>query len=316
MRMATTMLALAPGTPANHHTPPEVLLRLARHYQYSVREAVAMNPSTPAEGLRLLADDRIRYVREAVANNPRTPADVLLKLADDIVYSVREAVVKNPSTSKEGLRKLVRNQKWYSMAAEQTLYNRELENETAQNVILILTGTNLSSTPRTSRDTVAKIRTQARNRRKPQIPIVKGSSSTRPRSRLESLREARSFVRSAGINNLEKLAELMDVGLNDWSALANDPVPINTRAEYANQLLDHDNSSLIRAYGLLKKMKTAKGKRKKNTLNVVKQSNLNFLRTYHTNDPFYKAAKKAVENMTYKNLEKRQKNGFQTHKKK
>ena len=198
----------------NHHTPEDVLLGLAHHPWFYVRHEVARNPNTPKEVLRLLADDRVYLVREAVARNPNTPKEVLRLLADDKDFQVRERVARNPRTPKEALRQLAGDKVWqvrhsvafnpstpkevlrqlaehaaaYRFNAQTTLdkLNTRDAIETSKDVIFILKGANLRTSPRTSRCTLAKIPRQPRNQTKTGTPIVKRSSSTRPRSRTKS----------------------------------------------------------------------------------------------------------------------------------
>lgn len=57
------------------------LVRLAKHKNAIIREAVALHPKTPVDILAKLANDKHVAVRIGAAQNPNTPVDIIEKLA-------------------------------------------------------------------------------------------------------------------------------------------------------------------------------------------------------------------------------------------
>ncbi len=82
----------------NSKIPVEVLLKLAKDKDSTVRCSAAENPFAPLAVLEALAKDKVSDVRCGVAKNPSTPLAVLEELARDKDSDVRCSVVKNPTT--------------------------------------------------------------------------------------------------------------------------------------------------------------------------------------------------------------------------
>lgn len=81
---------------AERHNIPQTLEALAHDAEYSVRCAVARNPSCPPGTLEALARDDEKDVRNSVAGNPSCLPRTLEALASDDESSVRERVARNP----------------------------------------------------------------------------------------------------------------------------------------------------------------------------------------------------------------------------
>ena len=64
----------------NPNTPPETLVNLSRHKDWSVRCGVARNRNTPVKTLELLAQDENSDVRYNVAYNPNATEEILLTI--------------------------------------------------------------------------------------------------------------------------------------------------------------------------------------------------------------------------------------------
>jgi hypothetical protein len=77
---------------------PSLLTTLARDRDWSVRRAVAENPSTPAALLETFLSDPEAEVCRAVTRHPNTPPSLLSALARDPRKSVRWAVGSSPRT--------------------------------------------------------------------------------------------------------------------------------------------------------------------------------------------------------------------------
>ncbi|TFD35949.1 hypothetical protein E3T40_07260 [Cryobacterium sp. TMT1-19] len=82
----------------NKHTPPQMLIDLARNIDAGIRFRIGRNAMTPEETMRELARDRYAKVREGVAMNESAPTDVLEVLSRDSSAVVRRAVEVNPRT--------------------------------------------------------------------------------------------------------------------------------------------------------------------------------------------------------------------------
>ncbi len=90
----------------NHHTPPDVLEKLAKDPINLVRALVATNPNTPIPLLSSFFSDE-KIVRDGLSGNPNTPQKFLKTLAMDSDKMVRLRVAENPSTSKEVIRDML-----------------------------------------------------------------------------------------------------------------------------------------------------------------------------------------------------------------
>jgi len=90
----------------NHHTPIDILEKLAKDPVSLVRALVATNPSTPVAILhRLFSDEKI--VRDGLSGNPGTPEELLKILATDRDKMVRMRVAENPGCTVLILEKLL-----------------------------------------------------------------------------------------------------------------------------------------------------------------------------------------------------------------
>jgi hypothetical protein len=90
----------------NHHTPADILEKLARDTINLVRALVATNPHTPVHILsNLFSDEKI--VRDGLSGNPNTPARLLKILAIDTDKMVRLRVAENPKTTSDILKELL-----------------------------------------------------------------------------------------------------------------------------------------------------------------------------------------------------------------
>jgi hypothetical protein len=78
---------------SSHHTPADLLGRLARDENAGVRGCVARNEVAPHEALRKLSYDADETVRGWVAVNFFAPEDVIRALGDDSSATVRALVV-------------------------------------------------------------------------------------------------------------------------------------------------------------------------------------------------------------------------------
>lgn len=78
---------------SSHHTPVDLIWRLAKDEDAGVRGCVARNDAAPCEVLRELSHDADETVRGWVAVNFFAPEDVMRALADDSSSTVRALVV-------------------------------------------------------------------------------------------------------------------------------------------------------------------------------------------------------------------------------
>jgi len=93
----------------NHHTPSDILGKLALDEINLVRALVATNPNTPVAILeKLFGDEKI--VRDGLSGNINTPIKLLSILADDSDKMVRMRVAENPSTSQEILKRILEDE--------------------------------------------------------------------------------------------------------------------------------------------------------------------------------------------------------------
>ena len=90
----------------NHHTPTDVLEKLAKDKINLVRALVATNPNTPVPILNSLFSDE-KIVRDGLSGNPNTPEKLLKILAGDVDKMVRLRVAENPTTSPAILKELL-----------------------------------------------------------------------------------------------------------------------------------------------------------------------------------------------------------------
>jgi len=92
----------------NPNTPPDVLQKLARDPEWSVREAVASNHSSPPKAFTwLLKHDG--HTHDCIAQNPACPPRILYKLAKNANWMIRGAVINNPNTPQDLLRRLAQD---------------------------------------------------------------------------------------------------------------------------------------------------------------------------------------------------------------
>ena len=90
----------------NHHTPSDVLEKLAKDKINLVRALVATNPNTPASLLGTFFSDE-KIVRDGLSGNPNTPEKFLKVLAMDGDKMVRMRVAENPGTPAGILKELL-----------------------------------------------------------------------------------------------------------------------------------------------------------------------------------------------------------------
>ena len=93
----------------NPSTPPALLDTLSKDYYSQVQLAALKNPSLPEETLGAFAEHWDNEIREIVAGNPSTPAPRLRLLAMDRSVNVRQRVAANPNTSADTLGLLARD---------------------------------------------------------------------------------------------------------------------------------------------------------------------------------------------------------------
>ena len=93
----------------NPSTPPALLVTLSKDYYSQVQLAALNNPSLPAETLGAFAEHWDNAIREIVASNPSTPTPRLRLLAMDRSVNVRQRVAANPNTSADTLSILARD---------------------------------------------------------------------------------------------------------------------------------------------------------------------------------------------------------------
>jgi len=91
----------------------EILTKLSKDKNQSVRWHVAGNPNTPSEVLVQLAGDSNHGIRGHVAGNPNTPSEVLVQLAKDTNERIREVIAMNPNISLEAFYKLFEDKKMH-----------------------------------------------------------------------------------------------------------------------------------------------------------------------------------------------------------
>ncbi|MHB1171091.1 MAG: hypothetical protein ACYCZY_01065 [Lacisediminihabitans sp.] len=77
---------------SSHHTPDDLMARLAADPDEGVRGCVARNEATPCDVLRFLANDSSEKVRGWLTVNLFVPVDVMEKLASDPSETVRGLV--------------------------------------------------------------------------------------------------------------------------------------------------------------------------------------------------------------------------------
>lgn len=90
----------------NHHTPSDILEKLAKDEINLVRALVATNPNTPISILRALFSDE-KIVRDGLSGNPNTPEKLLKVLAMDADRMVRMRIAENPGTPARILQELL-----------------------------------------------------------------------------------------------------------------------------------------------------------------------------------------------------------------
>jgi hypothetical protein len=90
----------------NHHTPIDVLDKLAVDEINLVRALCATNPNTPTKHFDSFFHDE-KIVRDGISGNINTPVKLLKILANDQDKMVRLRVADNPSCTQEILQKLV-----------------------------------------------------------------------------------------------------------------------------------------------------------------------------------------------------------------
>lgn len=109
----------------NHHTPSDILEKLAKDKINLVRALVATNPNTPTSILKTFFSDE-KIVRDGLSGNPNTPEKLLKILAVDADRMVRMRIAENPGTPTNILKELLEdNDKDIVKAAENWLKERE-----------------------------------------------------------------------------------------------------------------------------------------------------------------------------------------------
>ncbi len=108
----------------NHHTPPDILEKLAKDEINLVRALVATNPNTPLSAMNAFFSDE-KIVRDGLSGNSNTPEKLLKVLAMDVDKMVRMRVAENPGTSTLILKELLDDSdKDVVKAAQAKLENR------------------------------------------------------------------------------------------------------------------------------------------------------------------------------------------------
>lgn len=96
------------GVAENPRTPVDVVVRLSRHVDESVRSRAAENPNLPAKDLARLAKDRAFAVRAAVARNPSARPQLLMRLSADadgyVRHFAKDRLAENNAHAKAGER--------------------------------------------------------------------------------------------------------------------------------------------------------------------------------------------------------------------
>lgn len=95
----------------NSNTPSEILLKLSKCRDKTIRKKVASNENTPHMALKRMSKDKDNSVRACVAGHPNTPHTILTRLSKDKDNSVRNMVTLNSSTPIDMLTELSKNQK-------------------------------------------------------------------------------------------------------------------------------------------------------------------------------------------------------------
>ncbi|MFM8897129.1 MAG: hypothetical protein ACKOE2_17595 [Actinomycetales bacterium] len=67
---------LAVAVAGNPACPKDLLNRLARRHQITIRRAVAASPNCPVEVMELLVDDPDPGVRSSIRDHPRCPEEL------------------------------------------------------------------------------------------------------------------------------------------------------------------------------------------------------------------------------------------------
>ena len=115
--LAEVTLRVRRSLAENASVPRELLERVTKHAETSIRGAAAENANTAPELLRLLAEDEDSDVRASVARNPNTPPELLGSLAADGISYVRRAVIENENAPPELMRRLAEDEDSYVRAA-------------------------------------------------------------------------------------------------------------------------------------------------------------------------------------------------------
>ena len=103
----------------NHHTPSDILEKLAKDPINLVRALAATNPNTPLTAMNAFFSDE-KIVRDGLSGNPNTPEKLLKILAIDADKMVRLRVAENPGTSTPILRELLNDSDKDVIKAAQT----------------------------------------------------------------------------------------------------------------------------------------------------------------------------------------------------
>lgn len=101
----------------NPWTPPDILNRFSCDSALGLRWMVADNYNAPASALNRLSTDECQYVRESIAANRNTPTITLKSLSRDRFFCVRRSVAENHLTplSWLSLIKLWLNLPWFKL---------------------------------------------------------------------------------------------------------------------------------------------------------------------------------------------------------
>ena len=279
--------------------------------------------------LNALAEDPNAVVREAVASNPRTTRATLRSLATDLDPRVVVAVFLNPATpmstldfisdrTSEAVLPTITpdNRAPYLMFSDRYKPRRPLRPP--------IRAFTVGSNPSTPPGVLSWLANQIRWRR--QVAL----NPSAPPEVLHRLAGHNAFYSPDAQNTLAKLRKrgeiakrnLLDViriktgGTNLSTSPSRAPhrlakLPSQNTRKQKRPIVKTSGSRAaprrLRAWSGLREV--AINTYKNTSLSRAMKSNLNFLRTYHTNQPFYKSAVQAVENMTYNNLIHKQKKG-------
>jgi hypothetical protein len=111
----------------NHHTPVDILEKLAKDPVNLVRALAATNPNTPTTALHTLFSDE-KIVRDGLSGNPNTPEKILKVLISDRDKMVRLRIAENPGCTASILKDLLDDRDQDVSKAAKNRLREELQN--------------------------------------------------------------------------------------------------------------------------------------------------------------------------------------------